>query len=145
VTDPPLTEYRASPDLGNAAGFSEEGYTDYVAAPGCWMGGAHSDVLNPCPYGVTFWRAIDFEGKSTMSPFSRGFHYLAQWEFAGLRNSDMRMCAHIELRNWLHISTFAMGQYHMVQVVHLSHLVPGRQSPLTIPGLSTTTPELGAT
>jgi len=61
MTDPPVTDFRAAPDTANSADFSAEGYTDYVATPGCWMGKAHSDVLNPCPYGMTFWRSVDFE------------------------------------------------------------------------------------
>lgn len=62
ISDPPLTEYRASPDTENTAGlFANSHYPDYVVAPGCWMAAATSGPINPCPHGVTFWSYIEFE------------------------------------------------------------------------------------
>ena len=88
MTDPPVTENRASPDQGNIAGYSAEGYTEYVTAPGCWMGNAHSDVANPCPYGVTLWRSVDFNGRCSISAL---LHFAVGLT---LRNSDVWMFSH---------------------------------------------------
>ncbi len=60
MTDPPVTDYRAAPDASNVAGLSDEAYPRYVVAPGCWMGNARAETPNPCPFGVTLWRSVNF-------------------------------------------------------------------------------------
>ncbi len=65
---PAFSDYRSSPDTGNANGYSHPNYPTYAVAPACWSASAASaGDRELCPTDVTLWRKREF-----VVPFGEG-------------------------------------------------------------------------
>eukprot|EP01043_Picozoa_sp_COSAG02_P027510 COSAG02_NODE_1628_length_11586_cov_3.954644_2_plen_1093_part_00 len=82
ATYPIFTDYRSSPDTGNANGYSHPNYPTYAVAPGCWSAGtASAGDRELCPKGITLWRKREF-----VVPFGEGAAI-----FTTGRNADIQI------------------------------------------------------